>query len=146
LSGDPLSSVVMSSPLIASPASDEERLRETGLQELGAAGAVTGANAGALVDPDAPPSEKLNDLALLDDRFDPALIEATIKLIVEAWEAVSDGPARPLSEVATKNGIRALEHPGGPGGRRYIRDAALSHWDDPLRVKSLCNARRSLMR
>ena len=58
-----------------------------------------------------------------------ALIEATIKHIVEAWEAVSDGPAHPLSEVATKNGIRALEHPGGPGGRRYIRDATLSHWE-----------------
>ena len=67
--------------------------------------------------------------ALLDDRFDPALIEATIKHVVEAWEAVSDGPAQPLSEVATKNGIRALEHPGGPGGRRYIRDATLSHWE-----------------
>ena len=33
-----------------------------------------------------------------------------------------------LSEVATKKGIRSLEYPGGPGGRRYIRDATLSHW------------------
>jgi hypothetical protein len=128
LSGDPLSSAVMSSPLIASPASDDERLREAGLQELGAADAVAGVDAGELVDPDAAPAEKLNDLALVDDRFDPALLEATIKHILEAWEAVSDGSAHPLSEVATKRAIRSLEYPGGPGGRRYIRDATLSHW------------------
>jgi hypothetical protein len=128
LSGDPLSSTVMSSPLIASPASDDARLREAGLQELGAAGAVAGVDAGELLDRDASPSEKLNDLALVDDRFDPALLEATIKHIVEAWEAVSDGSAHPLSEVATKHGIRSLAFPGGPGGRRYIRDATLSHW------------------
>lgn len=129
LGGDPLSSAVMSSPLIASPAADDDRLREAGLQELGAAGAVAGLDAAELVDPDAPPVQKLNDLALVDDRFDAALLQATIKHIVEAWEAVSDGSAHPLSDVATKRGIRSLEYPGGPGGRRYIRDATLSHWE-----------------
>ena len=129
MSGDPLSSAVMSAPLIASPVDDEDRLREAGLQELGAAGAVAGVSAGELVDSDSTPSQQLIDLALVDDRFDPTLLEATIKHILEAWEAVSDGSAHPLSEVATKKGIRSLEYPGGPGGRRYVRDATLSHWN-----------------
>ena len=61
--------------------SDEKRLREAGLQELGAAGAVAGVNAAELVDSDASPTEKLND---------------------SWWQP------------PTEDGIRSLEHPGGP--------------------------------
>jgi hypothetical protein len=127
LSGDPLSAGVMSAPLITSPADDDERLREASLRELGATGAANGA--AELVDPDAPPPAQLEDLSVVDDRFEPALLEATIKHVLDAWEQSSDGSNRALTEVATKNAIRSLEHPGGPGGHRYVRDVSLSRWE-----------------
>ncbi|HEY1508603.1 MAG TPA: hypothetical protein VGF93_06355 [Solirubrobacteraceae bacterium] len=129
LSGDPLSSAVMAAPQITSPADDDERLREASLRELGATGAARGADAGELTDRDAPPARQLQDLSVVDDRFEPALLEATIKHILDAWELSADGSTRTFAELATKNAIRSLHYPGGPGGHRYVRDVSLSHWE-----------------
>jgi hypothetical protein len=129
LSGDPLSAAVMSAPLITSPADDDERLREASLRELGATGAANGAGAGELADRDAPPAEQLRDLSVVDDRFEPALLEATIAHILDAWEQSTDGSTHTLAKVATKNAIRSLQYPGGPGGHRYVRDVRLRHWE-----------------
>jgi hypothetical protein len=131
LADDPLSAAVMSAPLITSPLDDDERLREAGLRELSAADAsrADAPRPAELADRDVPAPQELRDLAVADGRFDPALLEATIRHVVDAWEQSSDGVGQPLAQVAGKNAIRALQYPGGPGGRRFIRDAALRRWE-----------------
>jgi len=127
VAGDPLAGPVLSAPLIASPAADSERLGEASLRELATGSASASIRLAELVDTGAPPEDQLRDLSVIDDRFSPLLLEATLTHIVGAWEA-SDGPEAPLHSVATKKGVHALLFPSGSGGRRFIADAKLEHW------------------
>lgn len=81
-----------------------------------------------LVDIGAPPEQQLRELSVIDDRLSPLLLAATLTHIVDAWEEAGDGSEAPLREVATKQAARSLFYPGGPRGRRFIRDAKLEHW------------------
>ena len=125
--GDPLAEPLLTAPLIPGPEDDDQRLNETSLQELSAQ-PRTGSTPGALVDTGAPAPEQLRDLSVVDERFDPMLIESAVAHIVQAWEQSSDGSDAPLLAVATGAGAHALMFPAGHG-RRGARDARLQHWE-----------------
>jgi hypothetical protein len=127
--GDPLAASLLSSPLVAGPQDDTGRLREASLEELTEPHRQGADAPGQLADPTAPPPQRLRDLAVADDRFDPLLIEAAIGHIVQAWEASSDGGDAPLLAVATGAGAHALNFPAPGTSRRRIRDATLRRWE-----------------
>jgi predicted lipid-binding transport protein (Tim44 family) len=128
VAGDPLAGPALSAPLITSPSADTERLGEASLRELAGESSGSSIALADLVDTGAPPEQQLRELSVIDDRFSPLLLAATLTHIVEAWEEASDGSEAPLREVATKQAARSLFYPGGPGGRQFIRDAKLEHW------------------
>lgn len=128
-SGDPLAESLLSSPLIASPQDDAARLREASLEELTARAERDAPNPGDLVDLDAPPLRQLQDLSNIDDRFEPLLIEAAVRHIVEAWEQSSGGSDAPLLAVASGAGAHALTFPPRHPGRRRVRDARVQRWE-----------------
>jgi hypothetical protein len=127
--GDPLAASLLSSPLVAAPEDDASRLHEASLEELTEPRPHGGTAPGELTDPSAPAPERLRDLAVADDRFDPLLIEAAIRHIVEAWEESGDGGDAPLLAVATGAGLHALSFPEPNTGRRRIHDAHLRRWE-----------------
>ena len=128
VSGDPISDELMTSPLIASPVEDDERVRETALREIAGRQAVPASELRDATDPELPAPQQLRELSTLDDRFSPQLIEAELRHLVEAWEAHTDGSGWPLKHMASVKAIRALIHPGNGAVHRMIRDARLVDW------------------
>lgn len=127
--GDPLAVSLLSSPLVAAPEDDTARLLEDSLEELTAPQPRGAGSPGELIDPAAPAPQRLRDLAVADDRFDPLLIEAAVHHIVEAWEESGDGGDEPLLAVATGPGAHALTFPEPGRGRHRVRDARLRRWE-----------------
>jgi hypothetical protein len=52
------------------------------------------------------------DLALADERFDPDLIEASVRRILAAWAAAIDGDDTALEELARPEAVSAVLYPG----------------------------------
>jgi Tim44-like domain len=52
------------------------------------------------------------DLALADERFDPDLIEVSVRRILAAWASAIDGDDTPLEALARPEAVRALLYPG----------------------------------
>src|SRR5206468_3065641 len=52
------------------------------------------------------------DLALADERFDPDLIEASVRRILAAWASAIDGDDSPLQAIARPEAVSALVYPG----------------------------------
>lgn len=113
--GDPLAEPVLTAPLIPTPSSDTERLREESLAELANAQKVGDDVAlGGLVSADETPALALLDLSNVDGRFLPALIAAELAHLLEVWEAAVTGSEAPFEELASVGSRAALLRPG-PG-------------------------------
>jgi hypothetical protein len=131
--GDPLAGPVLTAPLIPTPSSDTERLREESLAELASAQKVDdNVVLTDLVSPDEPPSFALLDLSLVDNRFLPALIAAELAHLLESWEGAVTGSEAPLKERASVHARAALLRPAR-GIRLIVRDAVLRSWE-PTRL------------
>jgi hypothetical protein len=127
--GDPLAGPLLTAPLIPSPSSDTERLREESLAELASAQKVGDAVAlSDLVGADEPPAFALLDLSVVDSRFGPALIASQLAHLLEAWEGAVSGSEAPLEELASAHARAALLRPR-PGTRLVVRDAVLKSWE-----------------
>ena len=127
--GDPLAAPVLKAPLIPDALADDARLREGALREVVAADAHAGPG---LADADASPMQQLLDLSLVDGRYLPALLEAELTHVVEAWEAASLGSATPLETVASALAVDVLLHPEWArreAGRLEVQDAVLCRWE-----------------
>ncbi len=74
--GDPLAASLLSSSLVATPGDDAARLHEASLEELTESHPRGAVSPGELADPAAPSPQRLRDLAVADDRFDPLLVHA----------------------------------------------------------------------
>ena len=110
----------LESPLIATPWSDEQQLHDEAVAERAAAEAAPAGVAPAELadlDFDGPARSAAQDLALADGRFDPDLIEASVRRAVAAWAEAVDGDDAPLEAVARPEVVTALLYPGD-GGRR----------------------------
>jgi predicted lipid-binding transport protein (Tim44 family) len=101
--------------IVATPWSDERQLRDEAVAERAAADAVPeGVSPAELADLDfaGPARAAALDLALADGRFDPDLIEASVRRAVAAWAEAVDGSDAALEAVARPAAVRDLLHPG----------------------------------
>lgn len=138
MDGDPLAGPVLSAPLIPSPSSDTDRLREESLAELAKKQNVGDDSVLAgLVGADEPPAYALPDLSIVDGRFEPALIAAELARLLEAWEQATSGSQASLDGLASERARATLLGPG-TRSRLVVRDAVLKSWE----AKALLLSRR----
>jgi hypothetical protein len=118
--------------LIPTEWTDEQRLREQALIELADAERVPpSASLGELVRADLPPHQKLLELSQIDGRFDPALIDAVLHHLVDAWEAATTGSVQPLENLCAHGAVHKLRYPA-PTRRPLtfvLSDAQLTDWE-----------------
>jgi predicted lipid-binding transport protein (Tim44 family) len=106
----------LQAPLTATPWGDD-RLRDEAIAERAAAEAAPPGYAPAeLVDLsfDGPARAQAMDLALADGRFDPDLIEASVRRAVAAWVEAVDGEDAPLEAAARPEAVQELLYPSDP--------------------------------
>jgi predicted lipid-binding transport protein (Tim44 family) len=134
----------LDSEIVASPWSDEGRLRDEALTELAVAdGLPAGFTTADLVevDFDGDARARALDLSLADARFAPDVLEAAARRVVAAWAEAVDGSDSALAEVAAPEAIAELLYGGdeswktrlvvrGPGVRR-IHIAAVDVESEP---------------
>ena len=136
--GDRFARPALSRPLIPAAWTDDDRLREQALTEL--ARDTTTVNPAGLTDSSAGPRDQLLDLAAIDSRFSPALIDATIRHLLDAWEQETLDHNHRLTPLAAAGACRQLLEANGadPDVRFAIRDIELAGWEpialDPDRV------------
>jgi hypothetical protein len=127
--GDPLAGPLLTAPLVPTPSSDTERLREESLAELASAQKVGDDVAlSDLVGADEPPAFALLDLSVVDSRFGTPLIASELAHLLEAWEGALMGSEAPLEELASPQARAALLLPS-IGTRLVMRDAVLKSWE-----------------
>jgi hypothetical protein len=116
---------------VATPADDDERLRAEAVLELAAADAAAH-DIDELTDAAGPAGQRLAELAVIDGRFAPGVIESVLRELIRAW----DDPARDarrwggLLERATVEAVQQLLHPATiyANATMVLRDATLEHW------------------
>jgi len=130
--GDRFARPALIRPLIPSAWADEGRLREQALAEL--ANDTTAPNPAGLTNSKGA-RDRLLDLAVIDSRFSPALIDATIRHLLDAWEQETLDHAPRLAPRTAATARRQLLHPAGddPSERFAIRDVELAGWE-PIAV------------
>ncbi len=119
---------VLKAPLVASPWSDEGRLHDAAVIEgaMASAAPVGSPAADELVDVDYADNARAAalDLALVDGRYGPEVIEAAVRGVVPAWVAAVDGADDELLRVATPQAVHELLYPqGGDAVRLFVREA-----------------------
>ena len=105
-------------PIVASPWSDTERLRdeayvEGAVEEAAPDGFRTSEIADLDFDGDA--RAAANDLSLADGRFAPHVLEAAARRAVAAWAEAVDGDDGPLEAVASPEAVQEMLHPSDAG-------------------------------
>jgi predicted lipid-binding transport protein (Tim44 family) len=103
--------------IVATPWGDTTRLREDAVAERAAAEAAPPGFAPAELadlDFDGTARAAALDLALADGRFDPDLIEASVRRAVAAWARAVDGDDAALRAHARPEAVDALLHAGDP--------------------------------
>ena len=104
--------------IVASPWADDARLRDESLTELAVADAIPDAQIAEVADLDFDGDARTAalDLAMVDGRFAPDVLEAAARRAVAAWAEAVDGDDAALEAVASPGAVQALLHPGDPGG------------------------------
>jgi predicted lipid-binding transport protein (Tim44 family) len=105
----------LSEPIVGSPWSDDQRLRDEALIEtVTADGLPPGYKPADLVDLDfaADARGAALDLAVADARFAPDVLEAAARSVVEAWAQAVDGVDAPLEHLASRSALRTLLYEG----------------------------------
>jgi len=128
ITSDPLAMDLLTAGLVADPSVDAQRLREQALAELSEHSGSVLTDLAGLVSADAEPDRQLLELAMIDQRFDRQLIDATVDHVVQAWEVASaGGGSGPLETVASTEVIKQLLAPV-PRRLLVLRDAKIEHW------------------
>src|SRR5215218_6160867 len=112
----------LDAPIAASPWSDEARLHDDALTELAVADAVPDAAVAELVDVDYAGDARVQalDLAVVDGRFSPDVLEAAARRAVAAWAEAVDGADAALERAATPEAVRELLYGGDPAERTRL--------------------------
>lgn len=128
---------VLDQRLIPDASADEDRLQEQSLTELAEHDQLP-ANVALteLINTDLPPRRPLAELSQLDGRFDPALVHAVLRHIVEAWEEASTGTPQPLHDLCGEDATCELLQPAprNPAIRFVITEPGLEDWH-PIRLE-----------
>jgi predicted lipid-binding transport protein (Tim44 family) len=146
----------LDAPLVPSPWSDEQGLKdETALERAGAE-APAGVSTAELVDVDylGDARKAALDLSLVDERFAPHVLEAAARTAMSAWAEAVDGDDARLRAIAGDEAVHALLYGGDAQARtrlvvrgptlRALRIAALDPDADPatLTVEAEVSGRR----
>lgn len=110
----------MQDEVVATPWSDEKRMRDEALVEGAVADAVPdGTPIAELADLsfDGDGRAAANDLSLADGRFAPDVLEVAARRAVEAWARAVDGDERALRTIADRDAIDELLYPGDASRR-----------------------------
>jgi hypothetical protein len=133
----PLADELLHSPLIAGAWADQDRLREQSLAEVAQGDPVNGeARTGDLVDSARDPMLQLLDLSVIDGRYLPALLQATLIHLIDVWEQATAGTWQPLADLASPEACDQLLYPRADDVRMrmVLRDATLRRWQPELVV------------
>lgn len=101
--------------IVATPWADTQGLHDEAVAERASADALPAGMSPAEVadlDFDGPARSAAQDLALADGRFDPDLIEASVRRAIAAWVTAVDGEDAALEAAARPEAVRELLHPG----------------------------------
>jgi predicted lipid-binding transport protein (Tim44 family) len=112
----------LDAPIVASPWSDDARLRDESLTELAVADAIPAAQIADVADLDFDGDARTAalDLAMVDGRFAPDVLEAAARRAVAAWAEAVDGDDAALEAAATPHAVHALLHGGDPSARTRL--------------------------
>jgi len=111
-------------PIVARPDEDVARMRDDTVIEHGVDRATRpGTDLGELIDVDFDDDAlvQARDLALVDGRVDPDVIEVSVRRIISAWAEAVDGEDDDLLRLAPKMVVDELLRPEGPKSRLVIR-------------------------
>ena len=110
-------------PLVATPWTDGDRLRDEAVIETAAADELpAGFSPADLPDLDFADDAHAAalDLSLADPRFAPDVLEASARRAVAAWAEAVDGEDTALADIATEPALRALLHQGDTSRKRRV--------------------------
>lgn len=114
---------VLEREIVATPWGDEGRLRDASLLEVAALDKLPeGVSTAEVADLDYVGDARTAalDLSLVDGRWAPPVLEASLRRAVAAWAEAVDGADADLLDVATPEAARALLHPGDLTGRTRL--------------------------
>ncbi|MBB4663827.1 TIM44-like domain-containing protein [Conexibacter arvalis] len=114
---------VLDAEIVASPWSDERRMADASLLEVAALDKLPeGVSTAEVADLDYAGDARTAalDLSLVDGRWAPDVLEASVRRAVAAWAEAVDGADADLLDVATPQAARELLHPGDPSGRTRL--------------------------
>ena len=108
--------------IVASPWGDDERLRDEAVTELATADAVPDAQIAEVADLDFDGTARAAalDLAMVDGRFAPDVLEAAARQAVAAWAEAVDGDDAALERAATPEAVRELLYAGDASERTRL--------------------------
>lgn len=129
---------VLDADIVASPWSDEQRMSDASLLEVAALDKLPeGVSTAEVADLDYAGDGRTAalDLSLVDGRWAPDVLEASVRRAVAAWAEAVDGADADLLDVATPAAAQELLHPGDPSSqtRLVIRGPRVRH----LRIAAL---------
>jgi len=108
--------------IVASPWGDEGRLHDEAVTELATADAVPDAAIAEVADLDFDGTARAAalDLAMVDGRFAPDVLEAAARRAVDAWADAVDGDDAALERAATSGAVRELLYAGDASERTRL--------------------------
>ena len=114
----------LTDPLVARPDEDVASIRDEVVVERAVEDrAPVGTRLGELVDVDFSDDALMaaRDLALVDGRVDPDVIEVSVRRTISAWAEAVDGDDTALLDIASRTIAEELLRPNGPKTRLVIR-------------------------
>jgi predicted lipid-binding transport protein (Tim44 family) len=123
----------LTSAIVASPWGDEQRLHDESVTELANAETVENPAEYADLDFDGTARAAALDLAMVDGRFAPDVLEAAVRRAVEAWSEAVDGDDAALERAAAPGAVKELLYPRGDNTRLVVRGPVL----EALRITGL---------
>jgi predicted lipid-binding transport protein (Tim44 family) len=111
----------LEAPIIASPWEDD-RLHDEAVTEQATAAAIPDAQVKEVADLDFDGTARTAalDLANMDGRFAPDVLEAAARRALDAWAEAVDGDDTALDAIATPEAVSELLHPGDPSGKTRL--------------------------
>jgi len=112
----------LDSEIVATPWGDDDRLRDEAVTELATSDAVPDDQIAGLADLDFDGSARAAalDLAMVDGRFAPDVLEAAARRAVAAWADAVDGDDAALERAATPEAVRELLYAGDASERTRL--------------------------
>jgi predicted lipid-binding transport protein (Tim44 family) len=133
IQSDPEGRHILDSDIVATPWGDDQRLRDESITELATAETVENPSEYADLDFDGTARAAALDLAMVDGRFAPDVLEAAVRRAVDAWSEAVDGDDAPLEAIATPTAVQELLYPNGERTRLVVRGPRLKQ----LRITAL---------